>query len=133
MTLSSQEKPLFLKNSCLTLFLLCSYFRVHPTTLLLNFLKYWGTDAWAVPPPQIFRGPSPQSPLGLRHCWKTTYLASSAVASKLEEGNFVSFAARTNRSWIHWKLWSRLSTSTTMCPGQFRSLQRTTGFNRRSR
>ena len=25
-----------------------------------------GTNAWAVPPPQILRGPSPQSPLGLR-------------------------------------------------------------------
>src|SRR6218665_3655619 len=28
-----------------------------------------GTNAWAVPPPQIFwGGPSPQSPLGLRPC-----------------------------------------------------------------
>src|SRR6218665_961360 len=25
-----------------------------------------GTNAWAVPPPQILGGPSPQSPLGLR-------------------------------------------------------------------
>src|SRR6218665_3337756 len=27
-----------------------------------------GTDAWAVPPPPILWGPSPQSPLGLRQC-----------------------------------------------------------------
>src|SRR6218665_2634211 len=27
-----------------------------------------GTNAWAVPPPQIFGGTVPQSPLGLRHC-----------------------------------------------------------------
>src|SRR6218665_1570288 len=27
-----------------------------------------GTNAWAVPPPQILGGPSPQSPLGLHPC-----------------------------------------------------------------
>src|SRR6218665_808011 len=37
------------KNSLMTLFLLCSYFRAHPTTLLLKILG-------AVPPPQIFWG-----------------------------------------------------------------------------
>src|SRR6218665_1024370 len=26
------------------------------------FSKYWGTNAWAVPPPQTLGGPSPQSP-----------------------------------------------------------------------
>src|SRR6218665_2072840 len=37
MTLSSQEQPLFQKkNSFMTPFLLCSYFRAHPTTLLLK-------------------------------------------------------------------------------------------------
>src|SRR6218665_827779 len=30
-----------------TMFLLCSYFRAHPTTLLLKI--FGGTDAWAVP------------------------------------------------------------------------------------
>src|SRR6218665_125170 len=45
-------------------FSLCSYFHAHPTTLLLKILG--GTNAWAVPPPQILGGPSPQSPLGLR-------------------------------------------------------------------
>src|SRR6218665_3602020 len=30
-------------------FFYSSYFRVHPTTLLLKIL--WGTNAWAVPPP----------------------------------------------------------------------------------
>src|SRR6218665_6746 len=54
MTLSSQEKHLFL---------LCSYFHAHPTTLLLKILG--GTNAWASPP-QILGGPSPESPLGLR-------------------------------------------------------------------
>src|SRR6218665_2158259 len=29
----------------------------------------WGTNAWAVPPPQILGGPSPQSPLGLCPGW----------------------------------------------------------------
>src|SRR6218665_296817 len=45
------------KNSFMTPFLLCSYFRAHLTTLLLKILG--GTDAWAVPPPQILGGPSP--------------------------------------------------------------------------
>src|SRR6218665_544554 len=30
------------------------------------FSKYWGTDAWAVPPPHILEGTIPQSPLSLR-------------------------------------------------------------------
>src|SRR6218665_317904 len=30
------------------------------------FSKYWGTNAWAVPPPQIFGGTVPPVPLGLR-------------------------------------------------------------------
>src|SRR6218665_1078651 len=48
MTLSSQEKHLFL---------LCSYFRVHPTKLLLKILG--GTDACAVPPTSNFGGAVP--------------------------------------------------------------------------
>src|SRR6218665_1995723 len=33
------------------------------------FSKYWGRDGcMGRPPPQILRGPSPQSPLGLRPC-----------------------------------------------------------------
>src|SRR6218665_950519 len=32
--------------------------------------KYWGTDAWAVPPPQFVFGDCPSPvPLGLRLCW----------------------------------------------------------------
>src|SRR6218665_850463 len=41
MTFSSQEQPLFQiseENSFMTPFLLCSYFRAHPTTLLLKIL-----------------------------------------------------------------------------------------------
>src|SRR6218665_3874911 len=57
MTISSQEKHNFS---------LCSCFHAHPTTLLLKILGE--TNAWAVPPPQILGGPSPQSPLGLRPC-----------------------------------------------------------------
>src|SRR6218665_118740 len=49
MTFSSQEKHL----------LLCSYFRAHPTTLLLKILE--GTDAWAVPTSN-FGGTVPQVP-----------------------------------------------------------------------
>src|SRR6218665_2911070 len=60
MTLSSQEKHLFL---------LFSYFRAHPTTLLLKILG--GTDAWAVPHLKFFLG---TVPLGLRPAqvhWKS--------------------------------------------------------------
>src|SRR6218665_2239742 len=59
MTLSSQEKPLFQKRIPLSrLFLLCSYFRAHLTTLILKILG----DGWAVLPPQIFVGNRPPSP-----------------------------------------------------------------------
>src|SRR6218665_637331 len=48
------------KNSLIRPFF-CS---VHPFALIRQhyFSKYWGTNAWAVPPPQILEGPSPQSP-----------------------------------------------------------------------
>src|SRR6218665_3220322 len=55
------------KNSLTTpFFLLCSSFRARPTTLLLKILGR--TNAWAVPHLKFLGGPSPQSPLGLRHC-----------------------------------------------------------------
>src|SRR6218665_2980391 len=44
-------------------FLLCSYFRVHPTTLLLKIL---GGRIQGPSPPQIFLGTVPPVPLGLR-------------------------------------------------------------------
>src|SRR6218665_2272844 len=51
-----------------TPFLLCSYFDAHPTDNTTS-LNIGGTNAWAVPsPPQIWGGPSPQFPLGLRPC-----------------------------------------------------------------
>src|SRR6218665_2987158 len=50
----------------MTPFLLCSYFRMLPTTLLLKIL---GEGCMGRPPPQILGGPSPQSPLSLRPCW----------------------------------------------------------------
>src|SRR6218665_464048 len=53
MTISSQENHHFS---------LCSYFRAHPTTLLLKILGE--TDAWAVPHLK-FGGPVPPVPLGL--------------------------------------------------------------------
>src|SRR6218665_654525 len=53
------------RNSLMTPFLLCSYFRAHQTTLLLKIL---GDGCMGRPPSQIFGGPSPQSPLGLRPC-----------------------------------------------------------------
>src|SRR6218665_488789 len=51
MTISSQENHHFS---------LCSYFHAHPTTLLLKILG--GTNAWAVPPPQILGGTVPPVP-----------------------------------------------------------------------
>jgi len=49
------------KYSFMTPFLLCSYFRAHPTTLLLKNIG--GTDAWAVPPPKKnFEGLPPSPP-----------------------------------------------------------------------
>ena len=66
MTLSSQEKPLlgkeFLDDTFFTLFLLSS---ASDNTTSQNI---GGTDAWAVPPPQILRGTVPPVPLGLRPC-----------------------------------------------------------------
>src|SRR6218665_2648701 len=60
MTLSSQEKPLFQKKNSLTtpIFLLCSCFRAHSTTLLLKIL---GDQCMGRPPPQIL-GDRPPSP-----------------------------------------------------------------------
>ena len=44
----------------MTLFLLCSYFRAHPTTLLLKILG--GTDAWAVPTSNLGGAVPPVAP-----------------------------------------------------------------------
>src|SRR6218665_1513345 len=49
---------LFLRRK--TPFLLFTYFPAHPTTLLLKILA--GDGCMGRPPPQIFWGPSPQSP-----------------------------------------------------------------------
>src|SRR6218665_4012289 len=57
-TISSQENHHFS---------LCSYFHAHPTTLLLKILGE--TNAWAVPPPQIWGWRPPVFPLGLRPCY----------------------------------------------------------------
>ena len=48
-----------------TPFLLFSYFRGHPTTILLKILG--GTNAWAVPHPKLW-GARPPVPLGFRPC-----------------------------------------------------------------
>src|SRR6218665_684123 len=48
------------KNSLTPIFLLCSSFRAHPTTLILKILG--GTNAWAFPPPQILGGTVPSVP-----------------------------------------------------------------------
>src|SRR6218665_1012811 len=48
----------------MTPFLLCSYFRAHPTTLLLKTLG----GRMHGPPPQIFGGTFPPVFLGLRPC-----------------------------------------------------------------
>ena len=61
MTLSSQEKPLFQKR--IPWWHL--FYSVHTFARIRQhyFSKYWGTDAWAFPPPHIFLGgPSPLVP-----------------------------------------------------------------------
>src|SRR6218665_3598970 len=65
-TLSSQEKPLYFRKQFLdntmffTLFILS---RASDNTISLNIR---GDQSMGRPPPQIFGGPSPQFPLGLR-------------------------------------------------------------------
>ena len=60
MTLSSQENTLFQKKSLYdTFFYSCSYFRAHPTTLLLKIL---GGGCMGHPPPQILGGTVPPVP-----------------------------------------------------------------------
>ena len=60
-SLFSWRKHLFHTKISVFLF---SYFRTLPYNTTSSNIG--GTDAWAVPPPPIFGGPSPQSPLGLR-------------------------------------------------------------------
>jgi len=58
---------LYCQKSDIYLFL--THFVLFPHIPQHYFSKYWGTDAWAIPPPQIFWGnrpPRPQSPLSLR-------------------------------------------------------------------
>src|SRR6218665_1253976 len=68
--LSSQEKPLgpyFTKEFLyITLSLLCSCFRAHPTKLLLKILR--GRMHGPSPTSNLLGRPSPPVPLGLRPC-----------------------------------------------------------------
>src|SRR6218665_2771210 len=59
------------KNSFMTPFLLCSYFRAHPTTLLLKI--FGGRMHGPSPHLKFFLGAVPQSSLGLRP-WPVVYL-----------------------------------------------------------
>src|SRR6218665_2560065 len=72
----TREAPVSENNSSITPFLLCSYFRTHPTTLLL---KRGGTGAWAVPLTSNFGVTVPQSPLGLRPCNSVCYTAVKSI------------------------------------------------------
>src|SRR6218665_1921331 len=78
MTFSSQEQPLFQiseENSFMTPFLLCSYFRAHPTTLLLRIL---GGGRMHGPSPHLkFWGDRPPVPLSLRLCLQNRYNSGS--------------------------------------------------------
>src|SRR6218665_318184 len=71
-TLSSQEKPLFQKRQFLDKTIFYSV-RTFAHIRQHYFSKYWGTNAWAVPPPQIFFGgdrppvPPRSPPLSLGH------------------------------------------------------------------
>src|SRR6218665_3764901 len=87
MTLSSQKTTISEKNSFMTLFLLCSYFCAHPTTLLLKIL---GGRMHGPSPTSHFGGTDPPVPLGLRLCpltllgqityWLYTYTVLRCVA-----------------------------------------------------
>jgi len=68
MALFLTKKPLFQKE-ILTwhLFLVCSYFVTHPRTLLLEIM---GGRMHGPSPNSNFGGPSPQSPLSLRPCFR---------------------------------------------------------------
>src|SRR6218665_2709033 len=84
MTLSSQEKHPFL---------LFSYFRAHPTTLLLKILG-GGANACAVPHLKLWGDRRPQSSLGFRPCILAISIAplevryySEAILSNLKTYN----------------------------------------------
>ena len=55
----TRKTPISENNSLMTPFLLYSYFRAHPTTLLLKIL---GDGCIGRPPPQTLGGPSPNPP-----------------------------------------------------------------------
>src|SRR6218665_3604069 len=77
MTLFSRKNTISEENSFMTLFLFCSYFRAHPTTLLLKIL---GGRMHGPSPTSNFGGPSP-SPLGLRPCHPPYSSISSLFSS----------------------------------------------------
>src|SRR6218665_1189136 len=62
---SHKKNHYFRKEFLYDTFLLCSYFRAHPTTLLLKIL---GGRMYGPSPPQFLGVPSPSPPLGLRRC-----------------------------------------------------------------
>jgi len=102
MTLSSQEKALFQKiipwrHLFFTLFVY-TFARIRQH----YFSKYWGTDAWAVLPPQIWGdhppSPSPRSPPLLRgvcHCI-SVFQASTFQMMKLLKKGHQEFWVETN-------------------------------------
>ena len=112
MTISSQEKHNFS---------LCSCFHTHPTTLLLKILG--GTNAWAVPPPQIFLGDrppvSPRSP-PLHNTIKIFWIKYNFQSNKdlcyrpkdrvqhnqIEARLFdLHVTGKLSVNWLHWHVW----------------------------
>src|SRR6218665_492938 len=84
------KKNLYLSNKFLddTLFYsLCTFTCIRQHC----FSKYWGTDAWAVPPPQIL-GDRPPSPLlSLRPCHSQTHLNTPSLALQPTPSTSASF------------------------------------------
>src|SRR6218665_6000 len=84
MTLSSQEKPLFQKK-----FLDDTYFfysvRAFAPIRQHYFSKYWGTNAWVPPPPQIFWGGRPASPP------RSSPLVTGACKAILQHNNVLRY------------------------------------------
>ena len=73
-------------NFLMTPFLLCSFFRGSDNTTSQNI---GGTDAWAVPPPQIW-GTVPAVPLGLRPCLRCASFDGLLSGDRDSEMNYSS-------------------------------------------
>ena len=63
-----------------------------------HFSRYWGADAWAVSPPQIFGEPSSQFPLGLRP-WGFVCIKFGRIFFNLGFYNSITFITKGLNLW----------------------------------